>query len=91
MLAEWAWLAISVLVYPKDVQWGIGKGSVQTSPVLANQTNSNMPLWTLWCPIAQSKAETEKCLNCINHKATNTELSKDFLMNGSIKTSLYWK
>lgn len=46
MLAEWAWLAISVLVYPKDVQWGIGKGSVQTSQVLANQTHSNMPLWT---------------------------------------------
>lgn len=46
MLAEWAWLAISVLVYPKDVQWGIGKGSVQNSQVLANQTHSNMPLWT---------------------------------------------
>lgn len=46
MLAEWAWLAILVLVYPKDVQWGIGKGSVQTSQVLANQTHSNMPLWT---------------------------------------------
>lgn len=46
MLAEWAWLTISVLVYPKDVQWGIGKGSVQTSQVLANQTHSNMPLWT---------------------------------------------
>ena len=76
MLGDKAWLAVSVPIHPKGVQWGWAQGSVQASQVLPHRSQETISVWTSLCALGHCSTETGKGFpNCCNNVGS-TESSR---------------